>query len=210
MDDAQVRRWMAIAGLAFVVLLVLTFTITTQVNTTASAAKVVGSVHKHKTELTISALVIGAAVFVGLFFGGYLREHLSTVAINRRLATIAYAGLIVAATSGALDAGIRIAMADAVDHVNPLVVQTLNVLQNDLTGISGSVGFSVFALANGLAIVRNGPLPKWVGWAGVVLGILALPIGAPAGGLWILLASIALLTGTGRRTGVPASLSPAV
>jgi len=74
-------------------------------------------------------------------------------------------------------------------------MQTLNVLQNDFPGAVASVGAALFLLATGIALIRSGALPRWLGWVGVVFGVLTLvlrlgPIGA---GLWVLLASIVIL-----------------
>jgi hypothetical protein len=67
----------------------------------------------------------------------------------------------------------------------------------------------VLVLAAGLSTVRHGGLPKWLGWAGIVIGILVF---TPAGffaflasGVWIALASILL---TQARRGAPATSTP--
>jgi len=141
----------------------------------------------------------------GLFFFWYLREYLCDVASNRRLATLAFAGVILFAVSGALQAGLRLSMADAVDHVDPGVLQALNVLQNDLHTVMGGAGVAVFLVATGIAVIRNGPLPTWLGWAGVVLGVAGAVLGAPAAALWIVISSIVILVRAGRPEPVRAS-----
>jgi hypothetical protein len=192
-----------LAGLVFVVLVVIAVVTGNSLSTHSTAAKVVASVHKHKTGLQFSAFDTGLAVLEGLFFLWYLREYLCEVASNRRLATLAFAGAVVFATSGALGAGIKLSMADAVDHVDPVVLQTLNVLQNDVNTFMGGVGTAVFLVANGIAVIRNGPLPTWLGWIGVVLGVLGALVGAPAVALWILIASIVIVVRAGQATPAP-------
>jgi hypothetical protein len=205
MRDTRARQWLGLAGLIFVVLVVIAVVTGNNVSAHSTAAQVVASVHQHKTGLQFSAFDTGLAVFEGLFFLWYLREYLCEVAANRRLATLAFAGAIIFAASGALGAGIKLSMADAVDHVDPVVLQTLNVLQNDLNTFMAGVGTAIFLVANGIAVIRNGPLPTWVGWVGVVLGVLGALLGAPAAALWILIASIVILVRAGQATPAPAA-----
>jgi hypothetical protein len=61
--------------------------------------------------------------------------------------------------------------------VAPQVTQTLSVLQADFW-FPLSIGFSVFMLASGLAMVRGNALPVWPGWVAIVVGVLAVtPVG---------------------------------
>ncbi|MEA2471665.1 MAG: hypothetical protein QOE38_2664, partial [Thermoleophilaceae bacterium] len=49
------------------------------------------------------------------------------------------------------------------------------------------VGLFVFGLASGLAILRGTQLPKWLGWAALAIGIIAVtPVGFVGLGLLIL------------------------
>jgi hypothetical protein len=46
-------------------------------------------------------------------------------------------------------------------------------------------------------VLRSGALPKWLGWWGIVFGVLTLAgpigfIGAPGAALWIIIVSIML------------------
>lgn len=199
----QSQRWLGVAGVVFVGLFILSTITTPQMAMHLDAAKVVATVHKHKGGIKFSAFVIEVAVIEGLFFLWYLREYLCEVASNRRLATLAFAGAILFAASGALDAGIRFAMVHAVGQVDPVVLQTLNVLQGDLYYVLAGAGTAVFLVANGIAVIRNGPLPTWLGWVGVALGVLAALVGASAAALWILIVSIVILVRAGRANPAP-------
>ena len=67
--DRRLRRWVGVAGLAFVVLVVLSGVLSGNApNTHASAAKVVAFYHKHKSGIAAQAYFVEAAIFVGLFF----------------------------------------------------------------------------------------------------------------------------------------------
>ncbi len=206
MEATRSQKWVAVGGLVFVALLVLAFVLSPNLTSHASPARVASYVHKHKGGYTATALIIWLAVIEGLFFFWYLRDYLSQVGVSRRLATIGYAGVVLFAASGALNAGTRLSLADAVNHVDPVVLQALNVLQQDLNTVMGGAGVAVFLLATGVGIIRSRALPVWLGWAGVVLAVVGLPIGAPAVALWLLIASIVVLVRAGRT---PAAASPA-
>jgi hypothetical protein len=199
------QRWLGVAGLVFLALVIVSVATSTNISSHASAAQVVASAQKHKTGLKVGAVFIGFAVFEGLFYFWYLREYLCQVAANRQLATIAFAGVILFAVSGTVAAGLRFSMGDVVGHADPVVLQALNVLQNDLNNFMGGAGAAVFLIANGIATIRNGPLPTWVGWVAVVLGVLGAVVGAPAVALWLLIASIVILNRSGRAAPAPAA-----
>jgi hypothetical protein len=81
----------------------------------------------------------------------------------------------------------------------------LNVLDNnDYLPVAAGLGVLMFGA--GLSTLRHGGLPRWLGWVGVVIGVL---IFTPAGffaflasGIWIALAGI-LLT-RARQSAAPA------
>ena len=78
--------------------------------------------------------------------------------------------------------------------------QTLNVLDNnDILLVAAGLGVLVFAA--GASAVRHGGLAKWLGWVGVVLGVLAFTpagfIGFLGSGIWIVIASILLTLAPG-------------
>ena len=205
MQDSRAQRWLGLAGLVFVVLLVVAIASVPMINSTSSAAKVFHNIHSHKGAYNIAVFMTGLAVVEGLFFFFYLREYLCDVAANRRLATIGYAGVILFAAPGGVSAGIQFSMVDAVGHVSGSVLQTLNVLSSDLTFIMGAAGAMVFLFASGVAILRNGPLPKWVGWLAIVLGVLTVVSGVASAGLFVLVVSIVILVRSRGGTPVPAS-----
>ena len=62
--------------------------------------------------------------------------------------------------------------AETIGDVAPQVTQTFSALQSDFF-FPLAIGFSVFLLASGLAMLRTGLFPAWMGWAAVVLGVLS-------------------------------------
>ena len=78
---------------------------------------------------------------------------------------------------------------------SPTVIQTLNALGADMF-FTVAVGTGAFLLGSGIATLKTGVLPRWLGWAAVVIGVIAL---TPAGffgflalGVWTLIASVIL------------------
>jgi hypothetical protein len=196
--ESVVKRWVSYGGLLFVALVVVAvFVAPNPAGSNATAAKVLSNYHRHQGAYYVSAYLIVAAVIVGLAYFWYLREYLTKVPANRRLMTIAYAGAVVFGVSGTVGAGLNFALADASHRANVtgVTMQTLNILNNDLSVTIAAAGTAAFLLATGLAIVRNGGLPRWLGWVALVFGVIsASGIVGPVGvGLWVLAASITVL-----------------
>jgi hypothetical protein len=195
------QRWLGIAGLVFVILVVVSvFSLPSPPDSHASAAKAVAYYHKHKSGLQVSTYITELAVFVGFIFFWFFREHLARATPeSKSLVTLGFFGALLFAVSGAVASGISWSLADSVNHVDPSVVQMLNVLNIDLIGFIGGPGVAIFLGATGLAIIRYRALPVWLGWAGVVLAVVALVIGffgLVGIALWIIAASIVLLVRT--------------
>jgi hypothetical protein len=88
------------------------------------------------------------------------------------------------------------AAAEAADDIPAPEIQTIQAIwDNDF--LPFLLGVLVFNWSVGLAVLRSGALPKWLGWWGIVFGVVTLagPIGffgAPGAALWILIASVML------------------
>lgn len=193
---SQLRRNLGLGGLLFVVLFVVSSVITPSPSSRASAGSVAAKYAAHTGALAVDTYLTVIAIVVGLAYFWYLRELLAETPSTRRLATIGYGGVIVFAVSGGLAAGVDFALSDVSNHVSPTTIQALNVFNTDVGGVLGAGGVAAFLLATGIAVTRSGPLPSWLGWVGVVLGVavLALPFASgPGAGIWVLIASIVLL-----------------
>jgi hypothetical protein len=111
------------------------------------------------------------------------------------LPAVALAGATVMAAGAAFDATISYALAEAADDIEPASVQALQALwDNDWPPLI--LGASVLMIASGLSIALYGALPRWLGWIGILIGVIGLtPIGFvafPGGGLWIVVTSVLL------------------
>jgi uncharacterized membrane protein len=196
--NARWETYSPLIGVLLVALSIVSFAVGSPARlpaTDSSAATVVSYVTAHRGSLDTVVLLTSFQVFVGLFFFGLVRSWLR--AGSEYLAAIGYAGVVLFAAGGAVNAGTIEALVDNPSKLNPVVVQTLNVLAKDLS-IVFFAGVGVLLLAFGLAIIRTGTLPVWLGWLGIILGVFGiLPLGGidvAAGMLWVLLASICMVS----------------
>ena len=160
--------------------------------------------------LMVGVFLMGLGLVFLVYFASVLKAALDTAAAGTsRLPRVAFAGLLVFVVGAAIDFSLMIAMVEgATDKVDPLVVQALSTYwENDF--VPFAVGIVLLTSASAISILKYGGLPKWVGWlAGLILVVSLIPPIAPAAfpatGIWILLASVALLLEARKAVGPPA------
>lgn len=177
-----------------------------------STREIVDHYVDNKDSIEISAAISLVAITLFVFFGAYVRKVLNAAGGGQSpLPDIAFAGTIVFGVGIAIDNTITFALAEAADDIDPTAVQALQALwDNDFLPVL--MGMVLLLLGAGLSAVRFGGLPKWLGWAAILLAVLgATPIGFVAflgGALWVLIVSI-LLSVRARGAGTPpAAASP--
>lgn len=214
--------WVPLTGVAFIVLVFVGFALMGEPPDVKdnSVQEIVDHYVDNKDGIMVgvSISMIGAVLF--LFFASYLRDLLRRANAEVDLiATVGFAGAVILAAGAAIDSTISFTLAETVDDIEPDAVQALQALwDNDF--VPFVLGAGTFLFANGLAIVRSGALPKWLGWAGIVIAIFGfIPheisfIAFPASALWVLITSITATinarsetTGAG-PTGAPAAPPP--
>jgi hypothetical protein len=79
---------------------------------------------------------------------------------------------------------IQLTLVDAAHYHQLGIVQTLNFLSQD-DWVPVVVGLSIVALGTGIAGLRSRALPRWLSWASVALGLLA--VAGPLGGVAFLI-----------------------
>jgi hypothetical protein len=173
------ERFAPLTGLAFVVLVLVAVIVGGE---SPSATDPIGEVvdyWKDNQDRAIAASIIAAFSAVALlWFAGVLRSVLAAAeGPPARLANTAFGGAVVGAAGWAALISFNFAAADTADEVAPEATQALSVLQADFF-FPVAIGFSVFLLAAGLAMVRAGAFPAWTGWTALVLGVVAV---TPAG-----------------------------
>ena len=144
-----------------------------------------------------AAILLAYGAILLTFFAGTLSGLVRrTDPGSGSLARLVMIGGAVEALGLSIFASFAFALADTHDKIGPDAAQALNVLSQDFF-MPLVIGVSVLMFSSAVAILRNAALPRWLGWAALVIGIAAL---TPAGfiaflatGLWILAASIVML-----------------
>ena len=174
------REWLVpLTGVGFVLLGIVSFIVGGEPKSADEPVReIVDYYVDNKDSIQVAAFIGVAATLLLVFFGAYLRRVLRAAAPEGEiLSLVSFLGLVVVAVGFAIDTTILIALSEAADDIDPVAVQSLQALwDNDFVPLV--LGVLMFLWATGLAVIRTGALPKWLGWVMVVLGVVALtPIG---------------------------------
>jgi hypothetical protein len=206
----QQTRWERLAPLTGVIAVVIIIAVFAIGGSTPdehdSAAKVQAYYARHHDKHSVLAFILAISIPFLVFFASSLRSDLRRAGGTGQLANAAFGGGVLAAAGFGVLATVHLALTVAAENANTIgTAQTLNVLDSS-DFIPAVAGIGLLVLAAGLSVVRHGGLPKWLGWVGILLGIVTFtPAGFfafLAGGVWILIASV-LLTQT-RSVATPA------
>jgi hypothetical protein len=172
------ERFAPLTGLGFVVLVLIAVIVGGE---TPSAddeiVKVVDYWNDNQDQAIAGSIIAAFSTVFLVWFAGVFRSVLAAAeGAPARLANTAFGGAILGAVGWSMLIGFSFAAADTAGEVTPQVTQTLSVLQADFF-FPLAIGFSVFLLASGLAIVRTGVFPAWAGWIALLLGVVAVTPG---------------------------------
>ena len=210
MTVSNLSKFVPLTGIVAVALIVVSFIVSGETpDTDDPLQEVVTFYTDNDSEQMAAAILLGFGALFFLFFATALRNVLRRAERDGAGAsTLSFAGAIVFAVGATIFAGIGFTLGDAVDDVEPPTIQTLHVLNNDMF-LTVAVGLFAFALGSGIAVVRTGVLPAWLGWVAIVLSVLSITpiffIAFAVMGLWILAVSVLL---TLAADGVPPSTVP--
>jgi len=157
----------------------------------------------HRTAILIGAFVLAAAVIALLVFASFLADRLASDGASSTAARLVFgaAVLFAAVTLGGAIALAWIPGAKAFGD-SPLPVGSITYLGSQLGFamllLGGGAAAALMLVSAGWAATRSGTLPTWLGWTGVVIGVLIFFLGVffiPMAllVLWVLVASIVLL-----------------
>ena len=179
MERGRLERFAPLTGLAFFVLALAGFIVGGESpDVDASTAKVVEFWKDNDVENVIGALLGALASFSLIWFGASLRSAILRIEGEPgRLGLLAFAGALCAGIGGAIDCALQFAAADSADELPAESIQTLNALYSDFF-LPFTVGFAILLLAIGLASLRGGFLPRWLGW---ILSFIWILFFSPAG-----------------------------
>jgi hypothetical protein len=176
------ERWAALGGVLYVVLFVIgtILQFSGAPNGDAPPSKVIAwySDSGHRDHLHIGWAPIGLGLFAFLWFLSALRQALIRLVGEGFVPTLATVGGAVYATlalaAASVSDGIRTMNDDTYRHqVYPPLVHAANDAAYVLHS-AGGAGIGAMMIAASLAVVRTRALPVWLGWLGVVAGIVAL------------------------------------
>jgi hypothetical protein len=206
------ERFAPLAGVAFVVLLVVSFIVGGDPpDTDEPAREVLAFYRDNEGEQLASALLGAYAVVFFLFFNGILRRTLRLAeGPGGGLSATAFSGGIFIAVGGAVFSAFQFTLADQADDIGPDAIQAILALNEDFF-FPLAIGVATFLIATGLSVIRSAALPRWLGWVGLVIGVVAVtPVGFIAflaSLLWVLVVSV-LLTLRAGAAATPADTSP--
>jgi hypothetical protein len=193
------KEWLVpLTGIAFIVLLVVSFLVAGEPKDATHPPNEVAQWYiDNKDSAQIGAFIGTVAAALLIFFGAYLRKVLAAAEGEpSMLPILVVIGLSIVAVGGAIDNMLLFATAERADDIPATSVQTIQAIwDNDFLPLF--LGVLVFNWAVGISVLRSGALPKWMGWAAIVFGVISLagPLGFAGtigAALWILVASIML------------------
>jgi hypothetical protein len=203
-------RFAPLTGIVFVVLLILAFVVvegeTPDIDD--SAQKITSFYHDDQGKHIAAVVLVALSTIFLTVFAVSLREFLRLPGESDFWPTVALVGGVVAVAGFLVAAGIHLALIDGGDkNISPDAMVALNALDaDDFFGFATPLGIMLFG-AGGATLRAGAALPKWMGWAAIVLFVVFFtPAGFAAFGLtgiWIIIASILMY----QRSG--ASVAPA-
>ncbi len=196
MQADKPRPLALLSGVVFVVLVVVAFVVlggdTPDVK--ASGAKVASYYSDHNDREGAAVFVLVVATLFAAIFVGYLWATLRWASASPAWSAVAVVGGIVAIAGFLVAAGVHLALTEAADkHYSPDALRVLNALDSD-SFFGFGAGMALLMLGTGAALVTSSVFPSWLGWVGVVLGVLGFtPVGFFVfilSGLWVIVLSI--------------------
>ena len=193
------QRLAPLSGIVFVAAVIVGFIVLssngTQVTDSVQTITSYYTAHHQKAELVVGIIAVGL-VFLAIFVA-FLHGHLRAAETSGNLwSTLVLIGGTAGVAAFLVAGGVHVAIADGGTHGFGLdAMVALNALDNDvLISFVFALGIMLIGVAG--ATIQTGALPKWLGWAALVLGVLCFtPVwwaGAGLGLIWIVIASIVL------------------
>lgn len=166
--ERSLSRWAPLTGVAAGILFgVAFFAGGNTPNSNASPASVISFFVRNGSAEKSQALVGAFAVIFLVFFAVALASRIrggTAWLANGTVAGAAFGAVGIAALFS-----VQYVLGDNARYLNAGSASALNLLDNDLF-LPAAAGMCVFGIVGGLAVVASRVLPRWMGWALVVIG----------------------------------------
>ena len=138
----------------------------------APASEVVEYYVEHDTGQIASAALLSLGAILVLVFAATLVTVLRRGAVASGPVVLLLSGAAVLVAGLAIFAGLSLTLGDLAGQVDDSTLRSVHVLSQELF-FPVTVGVSAFFLGAGFATLRTGALPRWLGWAALVLGVVS-------------------------------------
>jgi hypothetical protein len=191
---AWLSKWGPLAGVVSAGLIVVAFAAsgTGTPGDNSTGPQVIRWYTANHGRATLGDLLVGLAMFFLVVFAATLARHVRRG--DRWIAAGALGGAVIAALGLTCLVGFDLVLATDAKDLTSASAQTLILLDNGFF-LPAVLGFALFGVLGGLAVVAGRILPAWIGWVLFVIGSTALvpPISwfaMLATALWVLIAGI--------------------
>ena len=191
---AWLSKWGPLAGVVSALLIVVAFAAsgTGTPGDNSTGPQVIRWYTANHGRAVVGDVLVGLAMFFLVAFAATLARHVRRG--DRWIAAGAVGGAGVAAVGLTALLGFDLVLATDTKDLTSTSAQTLILLENDFF-LPAVLGFALFGVLGGLAVVAGRILPVWMGWVLFAVGIAALipPISwfaMLATALWVLIAGI--------------------
>jgi hypothetical protein len=175
MEDSKWERWGALGGVLFVILVIGSIVaMSGNAKPSDSPSKILKYFSDNKDGIKVSAFLSVIAAVPIIWWAGSLWARLHRVGDqHNRLAVIAVLGLLIGGVGNLTQNAVSAGVALDLRSVGATSAKFFYVLSGAF-GAGGEVGIAVLVLAVSVAAFRLHAFPAWVGWLGVVDGVVML------------------------------------
>jgi hypothetical protein len=184
------ERYAWVAGIVFVVALLAESVVATGIGLTQndSPAKIASGLHQHRERALVIAYLSAIYAVAFVIYLCSLYNLLRRDAGDARILTyfVLVGGVLFVALHAVSDVGLTgllgAKLASYGDQHDPGLSYTLYLVTYALDSV-GDVFGSLAAVAAGVLVMRNGVLPRWLGWVSIVAGVFFFLQGFGLGGV---------------------------
>ena len=126
----------------------------------------------HDAAQVASGVLLSLGALFFLVFCAALASALWRSSAARLWLVVCFGGGLLFVVGITIAAGLAVFIGNLADRLDPAALQALHVA-NLLVVFPWTVGASAFLLGAAAAVLRSEPLPAWLGWMALVLGIVA-------------------------------------